>query len=85
MDLVDDFIYFGEPCRFFNSSYLRNKGQKIYADSVGRASTNVEIASSDKQFSELQIERAQVERFVGIALEDNADEDEKLVECILKV
>jgi hypothetical protein len=62
-----------------------NKGQKIYADSIGRASTNVEIASSDKQFSELQIERAQVERFVGIALEDNADEDEKLVECILKV
>ena len=62
-----------------------NKGQKVYADGIGRASKNVAIESSASPVSELQIERAQVERFIGIALENNADEGEKLVECILKV
>ena len=48
-----------------------NKGQKVYADGIGRASKSVAIASSASPVSELQIERAQVERFIGIALENN--------------
>lgn len=45
-----------------------NKGERVYADSNGCASTRYNGAS-----------------LVGIALESNANEEEKLVECMLKL
>ena len=52
------------PVKVFGSV---DKGQLVYSDIKGRASTN------------------SVGRLVGISLEDNVDEGEKLVECMLKL